>query len=296
MSLAGRPAMQLHRREADAKGWEVVDVALALADDAFGARLVAAYALGSLAHDGFAPGVSDVDVALILDRLDDGTGSLMDRIRTDARARLGTALSGRLSLFWSTWDGLRGIGELGRFPLTDRQDLAAHGICLRGVDRRENVVLPEPGTMKSALVVESAEFMLAKLATPDREELLRDPRRLASLGCREVTKAVLFPVRFLYTVDTGAVANNPTATDWFLQRVDGPVAVLVRAASAWRARGALDTEEQTVRTMEEGLLRLYLMLTTRYENALRMLGEPSLAQGLEAWRGRLVAALGPGAV
>ena len=47
-------------------GEAVLDLAVAGAETAFGLRLEAAYALGSLAHDGFSSLVSDVDLGLIL--------------------------------------------------------------------------------------------------------------------------------------------------------------------------------------------------------------------------------------
>ena len=48
------------------QGHDVLADAVAAYTQALGERLVAAYALGSLAHGGFSPLVSDVDLALIL--------------------------------------------------------------------------------------------------------------------------------------------------------------------------------------------------------------------------------------
>ena len=49
-----------------AQGEAVLNEALAAFRQALGSRLVAGYALGSLAHGGFSPLVSDVDLGLIL--------------------------------------------------------------------------------------------------------------------------------------------------------------------------------------------------------------------------------------
>jgi hypothetical protein len=203
------------------------------------------------------------------------------------RIRLGTPLAERLSLFWSSWDALRLGSRVGRFPLADRLDLVLKGICLHGVDERDKVAFPEPGAMRCALVVESARFLLDKLATPERDRLLRDPKGLVSLGCREVTKAVLFPVRFLYTAETGKVANNPQAVDWFSARPAGPTRALVLAASAWRERGTVDGTDRTIAALREGLLPLYESLAARYRDLLHEFGEGQLAAGIEAWRARL---------
>src|SRR4051812_25875977 len=48
-------------------GEDILRIAADQAVRTFGARLVAVYALGSLAHGGFCPAVSDVDLALVLD-------------------------------------------------------------------------------------------------------------------------------------------------------------------------------------------------------------------------------------
>src|SRR5690242_9058383 len=47
-------------------GDDVLVDAVRVAGERLGARLLAAYALGSLAHGGFSPLVSDVDLALVL--------------------------------------------------------------------------------------------------------------------------------------------------------------------------------------------------------------------------------------
>src|ERR1700760_4451060 len=46
-------------------GWDVIEAATAAATERLGDRLASAYAIGSLAHGGFAPAVSDVDLALL---------------------------------------------------------------------------------------------------------------------------------------------------------------------------------------------------------------------------------------
>lgn len=56
-----------------APGEAILAMALAEARRAWGARLVAAYALGSIAHGGFSVHVSDVDLGLVIaDPLDEG--------------------------------------------------------------------------------------------------------------------------------------------------------------------------------------------------------------------------------
>ena len=51
---------------AEDAGWDVITAGVQRAQSLLGTRLLAAYALGSLAQGGFAPEVSDVDLALIV--------------------------------------------------------------------------------------------------------------------------------------------------------------------------------------------------------------------------------------
>jgi predicted nucleotidyltransferase len=69
---------------------------------AIGDRLLAAYALGSLAHGGFSELVSDIDLGLIVsDPLRPGDDETIEAIaRTEKRKRSG--LHERLSAFWGT--------------------------------------------------------------------------------------------------------------------------------------------------------------------------------------------------
>ena len=53
------------RSEADSRA--LLDAVVSEAATSFGPRLLAVYAIGSLAHGGFSPMCSDVDAAIILD-------------------------------------------------------------------------------------------------------------------------------------------------------------------------------------------------------------------------------------
>jgi predicted nucleotidyltransferase len=88
-----------------------------------GDRLIAAYALGSLAHGGFSPLVSDIDLGLVVaDPVRSGDGESIQAV-AEAEKGKGSELSERLSVFWGTPSTLRGDREGGRFPALDRLDL-----------------------------------------------------------------------------------------------------------------------------------------------------------------------------
>ena len=129
-------------QQADAdQGEAVLDRAVAAYRAALGSRLIAGYALGSLAHGGFSPLVSDVDLGLILD--DPVRAKDQMTIHTVARSVRagGSALDQRLSVFWGTPATLQGQRRGGRFPPLDRLDLLEYGRLLT----EQTCVLPWPG-------------------------------------------------------------------------------------------------------------------------------------------------------
>src|SRR5580693_4588265 len=130
----------MHGQQADADGAErgeaVLAQALAAYQVALGSRLIAAYALGSLAHGGFSPLVSDVDLGLILADPYRMKDRLTVRAVSKAARAGGSALHERLSVFWGTPSTLQGRSSHGRFPPLDRLDLLEHGRLLAGTEAR----------------------------------------------------------------------------------------------------------------------------------------------------------------
>src|SRR5215472_5863413 len=74
----------------------------------FAERLVAAYALGSLAHGGFSPYVSDVDLGLVIRDPPLPSDHSAVQAVADTVRRGGSALHDRLSVFWGTPSTLGG--------------------------------------------------------------------------------------------------------------------------------------------------------------------------------------------
>ncbi|HEY5276240.1 MAG TPA: hypothetical protein VIK38_06845 [Coriobacteriia bacterium] len=270
--------------------------------DALGGRLLAAYALGSLAHGGFSPLVSDIDLGLIVRdplRSDDA-----ERIQAvaDAQKANGSELSERLSVFWATESTLRGEQEGGRLPALDRLDLIENGRLLAGTDALYD--LPRPSS--NELVITGAEFALDFLAGvrdaggPPAEGLgsmrragedavqeIRSPERLLAGGVRRVTKLVLFPVRFLFTAATGGVGTNDAAVAYYLAGGEAPSTKLVAAALAWRTVPPTD-EGAAAELLQEQMVPLYVHYIDDHIARLDSLDHPELARSFEAWRDRLV--------
>jgi hypothetical protein len=199
----------------------------------FGTGFEAAYAIGSLAHGGYAPGVSDIDLALVVRTAGPWSLARVQAVRALTRRRCGPEPADRLSVFWGRWRDVRG-GASGRvrLPAIDRLDLLEHGRLLAGTDRRAGAVPPS----HEELVLDGARFAIgwyddARLA------LLRDPAALAAADTRTVTKNVLFPVRFLATLHTGRAGANADAVRWYTEEHRGPASPLVAAAARWRGSG-----------------------------------------------------------
>jgi hypothetical protein len=268
---------------------------------ALGDRLVAAYALGSLAHGGFSALVSDIDLGLILSDPEGPQDAGTVRVVADREKARGPALHKRLSVFWGTPSTLRGEADGGRFPPLDRLDLIENGRLLAGSDEVRGTLL-RPSAEE--LLVAGAEFALTYLAggadasqgptglgsmRPVEENAIREihsPELLVAAGVRRVTKLVLFPVRFLFTAATGHVGTNEAAGARYLEDRKVPGHALVAAALAWRSGRTLN-EAEAVDLLRADLIPIYLHFIDDHVDRLRSLGEESLASAFQTWKARL---------
>ena len=287
-------------------GEAVLAEAVAAFGAALGARLLAAYALGSLAHGGFSPLVSDVDLGLVLadpPRPDDPDklGAVADTVKA-----AGSALHERLSVFWATPAILRGEMAGGRFPPLDRLDLLENGRLLAGRDVRPDLG-PAAAPGPDELLVAGADFAVDFLGpgheasggaaggaalgslAPAGDAVIaevRNPDTLLAQGIRHTTKIVLFPVRFLYTAATGRVGTNDAAVAHHLADPAAPAHELVAAAFSWRSEPPADPAAATA-LLRGGLVPLYRHYLDDHIARLNNLKELDLASAFERWRHRL---------
>jgi len=216
---------------------QVIADTVQAAQAVLGAEIEAIFTLGSLAHGGFAPLVSDVDVAIIVAATVPSTAEQMARVQSLVVEKGSSPLSGRLSVFWADWHAVRtGDGGHSRLGPVDRLDLLDSGLLLLGSDLREPSVRPS----HQELVVMSADHILNKF-TDAYLERLRDTRALLAGGPRAVTKAILFPVRFMYTLRTGRIGLNDNSARWYAAE-DLPGGALALKALEWRNDGIADAE------------------------------------------------------
>jgi hypothetical protein len=290
------------------RGHAVLADALAAYRRVLGKRLLAAYALGSLAHGGFSPLVSDVDLALILtDPLGKADSARVKAVAWGLRAR-GSALHDRLSVFWGTPSSLAGRVSGGRFPTLDRLDLLEHGLLLLGEDVRSGLLPPA----RNELLVSGALFALEHLAgsavrpprrargvgrltklvpfparlvpaaSGDALEEIRCPKLLLSRGVGRLTKLVLFPAQ------TGRVGANEAAVEHYLAADTAPPgASLVAAALAWRTVPP-DNDGAVLSLLEDGIRPLYLHYIDDQRARLDSLGRYDLAEVFGKWQGLLL--------
>src|SRR5688500_6453341 len=262
---------------------------------AWRARLLGAYALGSLAHGGFSAQVSDVDVALVLeDPLQSGDSATVEQLLQAVKAGR-RPLADRVSIFWGSPRTLSGAQTGGRLEPQDLLDLAQYGRLEFGKDLlrlwkygcrefgkalRSQVRLPT----RRELVVSSGACALQRLSAPQVLGELRCPARLARADAKTLTKRVLFPARFLYTARTGEVGINQRAAEHFAGSETGPAAELVRQALAWRTAAPQRREQDVADLLRNGILPLYRVFVGEYEKRLRAYGELELAQAYLKWR------------
>ncbi len=255
------------------------------ARDVFGQRLAAAYALGSLAHGGFSPHVSDIDVGLVLGDPLDGKDAEVVANLVSSIAASKKPFANRLSVFWGSIGTLSGVSSGGRFPPLDRLDLKQFGRLLAGRDVRSEL----PAPTRKDLILAGAEFALRRLATDEVTRKLQNPKALANSDPKTLTKLVLYPARFLFTARTGEVGRNEAAVAHFVSHSKGPATHLARAALEWRNTPPKSGDEDAVEAIARGLMPLYHEFIVDHEHRLREYGRAALAEAFSKWQQRLQA-------
>ena len=264
-------------------GENVLAAAVELARQMWRDRLLAVYALGSLAHGGFSA-VSDIDVALVLD--DPLLATDGDRVieLTSSIKASKKPFADRLSVFWGSSLSLSGAASGGRFPPLDRLDLKKYGRLLMGRDVRKNLPLPT----QTELVVAGAELALRRLATDEVIGKLKSPEALMRCDQKTLTRLILWPARFMFTARTGDVGRNDAAVEHFVAASKTSASCdLVRLALTWRDAGPASSDQSAMAAIAAGILPLYHEFLSDHEPRLREFARPDLAESFHEWRRRL---------
>ena len=189
----------------------------------------------------------------------------------------------RLSLFWGSPGSLAGGVSGGRFPAADRLDLKNSGRLLAGRDLRTDIIRPT----LNELVVDGAVLALQKLSTPAVVAKIRDPIALAGSDAIRLTKWLLFPVRLLFTLRTGEVAEVDRAVQHFCSVTSGPEAKLARCALGWRFAPPPPHDPDALEVIAQGAVPFYRRLLDEYGAQLRCYGRLDLADAFRDWHCRL---------
>lgn len=243
------------RQSLDLPVHEVIASCHALAEEAFGPRLRGLYLIGSLAHGGFAPAVSDLGVALLL------AAPLLAQDAEQIAAVMAycnaahPAYARRLSLFWGTVEDFAATGAVqipGRFPALDRLDLIAHGRYVAGEELRAHLAPPS-----RAVVLENSRQDLPRFVRdPARYGFLTGGAALDTRDRRALTRFCLFPARFLHTARTGEVVSNDAAARSYCAAHEDAGSAIIRLALALRHEPAREVSE-TERALLATELRPY---------------------------------------
>src|SRR6266699_956936 len=184
-------------------------------DRRLGQRLIGIYLIGSLAHGGFSARYSDIDLALIAEEpLESGE---RDLVHAEAAAH-SAQLASKLSLFWTDQ-----YFSVGRFPPLDRVDYLDHAVTLL---ERRHLRPPRPALSEIRAYLGAEPFgnwsqqalrlsALDKLTSDDHKRYLR---------------ALLYPARFVYSWETGAIGSNDEAVAFLQGRATGLDLDVIRQA------------------------------------------------------------------
>ena len=185
-------------------------------------ELLGFYLVGSLAHGGFGERYSDIDVALIAEK--PLRADAIERVARQAAAH-SPKLAAKLSLFWADE-----TFSAGRFPPLDRLDYLDHAAPLL---ERRRVEPPRPshaevraylaGEPFQSWTQQVSRFSALEALTPD------DHKRYL--------RAILYPARFIYSWETGAMGSNDAAVKFLRGRADGLDLDLIARALDLRNRG-----------------------------------------------------------
>jgi predicted nucleotidyltransferase len=161
-----------------------------------GSELLGAYLIGSLAHGGFSPRYSDVDLALVTEA--GLPAPTLDRLRSEAAA-LSTDWGPKLSVFWAD----RHFG-LGRFPPLDRVDYLDYAVVL---EERERVRPVRPALDEIRRYLSDAPFA----GWTDLARRFATAQILAPKDRKAYLRTLLYPARFCYSWMTGRMGSNDAA-------------------------------------------------------------------------------------
>jgi hypothetical protein len=238
-------------------GWDVIEAAVVAAEERLGDRLASAYAIGSLAHGGFAPAVSDVDLALLTGEPVDEIADVVEEIQDEVAGTW--ELGARLSVVHAPWAEFGDPPEGARFPPIDRFDLVRYGILVGGTDLRgAHATLPGAEEIRGH-AVESA----LRRVTPERLDADLDQLAAGGVSVPDATKAALWPIRLQHVCDIGQATGNADAVAHYVALPDAGHSALAQDALAWRDLSAIPDPEDALARIDGEIRDLHVKVFRR---------------------------------
>jgi hypothetical protein len=168
--------------------------------DKFGAAVAGFYKIGSLAHGGFSPIYSDIDLAVFFKSRPNEANvqNVIDNLK-----ERGSPIADKLSVFWSD-----SKFTFGRFPVPDQIDVIDNGIPFlsSGLTFSKH---PHRNDLRAYLREHSIPYWRKKTdlfskSLPDR----------GSPEEKELLRCVLYPARLIYTWETNKITSNDHAVNY----------------------------------------------------------------------------------
>ena len=266
--------MTNQRREPGTEeGWRVIDTAVRCARRQLSDGLVSAYAIGSLAHGGFRPAVSDVDLALLTDQQPDrDTSQIVAAIATEVRDA-GLTLGDRLSIFHAPWATFSDPPLDARFLPIDRYDLIRYGILVHGTDQGADASAPTDEEIREQAIQSALRRVTPEQLTADLNQLTAD-----GVTVHDATKMVLWPVRLQHVCDTGHATGNAAAVNHYLQLPDARHRTLAQDALRWRDLPAIPSPDAALKRITDEIQDLHAEVFQRLSEQTNLPRHAELAQ------------------
>ncbi len=245
-------------------------------------KVLAIFQLGSLAHGGYDPLVSDIDVALLLKNPETGGSiALSEKVKQEIMAK-GVRHADRYSLFIGTVDELNNAIGKTRFTIFDVLDLLHHGRCIFG-DESSRKLIVEPDF--KSLVVNTFNFTKSYVFASLFKRGFEDLIGLYSQDYILFSKFLLLPPRCIYTLEKRSPASTNEAVAYYCSQYHDPSSQIVEKALAWRRKRP---SYQEVSAIPKTSIRLiYENFFQRYEKTLESFAENTLVAEIKKLRSDL---------
>lgn len=244
-------------------------------DEILGEHCLAIYLMGSLARGGFSHRVSDIDIGIIVDNINSNTSTHIDDIVFRSKENH-PEIHNRISVFWGTIESINESSEHSRYPPFDRLDLIDYAHLIKGREIRHQLIKPN----QKELEISCAEFAIQYLESPDKLAMFKDGLFILNQGITSLTKAILFPARFIYLAQTNQFSTNEVSANYYENTFSGDDALLVKKGYQWRMNGILEDREQVVSLINNGISPLYSNFFDIYIEKFNSYNEIVLAQRL----------------